>query len=293
MMGIGRTMNLRKLFIAVLCGLGCTAALPAEIVKLDRLQSLEEVAAPLDEDTLLILDVDYTLIVGCDAIWHLKGREVRYKVRTEIFENPALLLFDLYPEGYLHSRMIKALETHSMLVDPASPQLIRDLQKRGVPVIAFTASVGGPLGEIKSLADLRCGQLKAFGFSFETTFPDLGSIEFSKHPGKEFPPLFHQGVLFASNHTKGEVLPHLLSQLSWHPHRVVMVDDRLEQLQSIEKALEGTGIEFVGLHYRAAEELPYHVDEELGRFQFHHLAETGEWLHDDEARAYLAEQAAL
>ncbi len=266
--------------------------LPAEIVKLDRLQSLEEVAGPLtgplNEDTLLMFDVDYTLIVGCDAIWHLKGREVRYKVRAEIFENPALLLFERYPEGYLHGRMIEALETHSMLVDPASPQLIRDLQKRGVPVIAFTASSGGPLGEIESMADLRCEQLRAFGFFFETTFPELDSIEFSKQPGKAFPPLFHHGVLFASNHTKGEVLPHLLSQLSWHPRKVVMVDDRLEQLQSIEKALESTGIEFIGLHYRAAEELPYQVDEELARFQFHHLAETGEWLHDDEARAHLA-----
>lgn len=281
-------MKWRRLFFLLLCAM--VQPLSSQIVELDSFEHLEERAGPLDEHTLLMLDVDDTLAVGGDAIWHLKAEKLRDQIIAELIANPARTFFPHgnYPAGYLHGKVFEKFEPRSILVEPITPHLVRELQNRGVKVIAFTAATGGRLGMVESVADLRHKKLKRLGFVFDNTFPEIGFLEFPQEPGKDGPPLFHGGVLFSCGHAKGEVLLHFLPEIDCYPHKVVMVDDSLSQLQSIEKALEGSGIEFVGLHYRAAEHLPYRVDEDLARFQFRHLAEMGEWLHDDEARLHFA-----
>jgi hypothetical protein len=55
----------------------------------------------------------------------------------------------------------------------------------------------------------------------------------------------------------------------------------------VESALNELNIEFLGLHYVAAEKNSKNLDEKLGTFQFLHLVEEGEWLTDEKAREKL------
>lgn len=47
--------------------------------------------------------------------------------------------------------------------------------------------------------------------------------------------------------------------------------------------MDGTGIEFIGFHYKDVENRRRIVNEHLAKFQLMHLARNGEWLNDQEA----------
>lgn len=73
-------------------------------------------------------------------------------------------------------------------------------------------------------------------------------------------------------------------KLNWTPKTIIFLDDRMENLTSLENSLAGKGIQFYGYFYTAAKNLPGELDKEVGEMQFKHLTTHGEWL--DEKRFY-------
>lgn len=254
--------------------------LSSEIIEVDNLNCIKQELSQVDKETLVLFDVDYTLIIPDDAILRPCGQKLVKKLRSEFVESsPAT---EKYPDGYLHSQII--LRAKSSLVDQEFSLLVNELQNSGIPTIALTAAPGGKLSVIDSLADWRIKELKSFGFDFTKAFPNMPVLKFPKWADKEFYPMFKSGVLFSSKHPKGDVLKQFLEVIQWYPKKVILIDDRIEYLQSAEAVLNQIGIKFIGFYYTAAEKLPCTLDEKLAEFQFQYLAEHAKWLSDSEAK---------
>ncbi len=248
-----------------------------QIYSTSDLREIEKELATLDSDSLVLFDVDSTLIVPDDAILRPPNEDFL----EELLGGSMVQNLSTGPRYIFREILLNA--THS-LVDEESVSCIQRLQERGVPVMAFTAAPRGKVGRIASVADWRIEELKRFGFDFSSTLSEKGVIELPKSDTKEFAPLFKSGILFASLHPKGDTLQKFLHAIEWTPKRVVLIDDQLEYVQSVGKALESLKIPYTGFHYTAAQKLPCTLNRGVAQFQIRSFIEQGKWIDDVQAK---------
>jgi Protein of unknown function (DUF2608) len=85
-------------------------------------------------------------------------------------------------------------------LEPITVNLIKQLQNRGIKVIALThfntGSLGGPLGLIPSLPVWRWNKLKEIDIDFSSSFPEQQELIFSQFTSKSGRhPIFYKGIL--------------------------------------------------------------------------------------------------
>ncbi|SRR5581483_109313 len=256
----------------ILCFLVFVASLEAgEIFTTSDFARIEEVVENLDCHSIVLFDVDATLIVPDDAILRPQGKD--------LFE----LLIDGHDDRDLF-RDIRLQASHS-LVDARSTSLVQRLQKRKVPVIAYTAAPAKIRG-MHQLGNWRIDELKSHGFDFSCSFADCKVLELPKSTGQSHFPMFKSGVLFSSFHPKGDVLILFLQKMGLNPKRIIFVDDELRHVQSVVKSLERHGIACLGIHYTAAIEAPCELNPEQAAFQVNYFINKDVWLSDIESRNY-------
>lgn len=239
--------------------------LAGEIMTTADFRDVEKAMEGLDKNSLVLFDVDDTLIVPCDAILRPKGKKLFYQLIRQ-YDG------DFYREILIQAR-------HS-LVDKESVHLVQKLQRNHIPVIAFTAATAKTRGT-KELGMWRVEELKNVGFDFRSAFPDVDVLEFTKADSKVYFPLFKSGVLYTSLHSKGDILTSFIQQLKLNPNKVVFVDDKLYFVKSVVKALDQLGIPCLGIHYTAAEKYPCEVNEKRATYQVHYFIENNIWLDDN------------
>lgn len=273
----------KNLLLRLICCLfiTCFSLLEGIIFEIENLKKFEETLQKLDKSSLVLFDVDYTLLTPQDASLKPCGKGLRRKF---------LHVLDLKRREYLQS--ILALESEEELMDRSFPLLIEEMQKNNVPVIGLTALETGEYGKIKQLEDWRISQLKKFNMDFSSEFRDYNPIiltECNSYNGHY--PLFKNGVLFTNRQPKGEVLSNFLKKVGWVPNRILFMDDSIDQIKSVESAAKILGIEFIGFHYTAAEKNSCEFDPLVGEFQFKNLVENETWLRKTEAKKILEKQA--
>lgn len=254
--------------------------LSALIIEAPNLNRFEETLETIDQQSLVLFDVDETLLIPKDLILNPYAREAWNEYAKETIENPEIVPPGKYDDAYFFGQVLSKIEYK--VVDPKVVGIVRSLQRRNIKTIAFTRMPVGPLGVIPSMEDWRIGHLKKHQFDFSPAFPQFPEIKINVL-STGISSLFKQGMLCANKQDKGPVFTAFLDAIQWKPLHVVFIDNRLDYLKSVEIALEGTGIEFIGFHYRDVENRPRVVNEQLAKFQLRHLAETGEWLSDEEA----------
>ncbi|MBA3814482.1 MAG: DUF2608 domain-containing protein [Alphaproteobacteria bacterium] len=95
-------------------------------------------------------------------------------------------------------------------------------------------------------------------------------------------PVFYKGILSTDLEVKGPVLGAFLDQVKLKPHKIVMFDDDLPCLQSVQQECEKRGIAFHGYQYLGAHAKPW--DEAIVQFQADYLIKHKKWLNNDEAK---------
>jgi hypothetical protein len=235
----------------------------AEIITTNDFGVIEQEAYKLDGDSLLLFDVDATLIVPNDALLRPMGKDLFWKLIAD------------YPDRDLFREI--RMKAHHALVDDRSIDLVKNLQQNSVPVIAFTAAPCKVPG-IEELGVWRVDELKRYGFDFSPAFPNLNFIELPKKPGQPHIPLYKSGVLYSSFHSKGDVLILFLQETGLKPKKVIFVDDELKHVQSVVAALDQQGIPCIGIHYTAANEVSCDLNEEEARFRINYFVEHDVWL---------------
>jgi hypothetical protein len=150
------------------------------------------------------------------------------------------------------------------LIEKDSPKIVRNMQAKGVQVIAFTASLSGSWKDHKTKTIFnRRDKLQALGFNFSFPGRVVSYMDFAKYVDG-YPMLYH-GVLCANGENgdgKGKVLEAFLKQVSinkdgtknYIPTVIVMVDDKKANLGDIQKVLatSHTDIQFIGIEYQGA-----------------------------------------
>lgn len=248
-------------------------AAPAQIVSTGDLGAIEKELETLDSNSLVLFDVDLTLIVPNDAI--LRPASSDYLDELLGGEKVQNL-----PTGRRYVfREILTKAPHS-LIDERSLSLVRKLQERGVPVAAFTNAPRGKVGNIESVADWRVEELQRFGFDFSSTWQNKEIVELPKDQDQEFAPIFKSGIIFSSLHPKGKTLSNFLAAIDWKPKKVVMIDDEVKYVQSVGESLKTLGVSYTGFHYTGAKQLPCNLDRETAQFQVRRFFESGEWITD-------------
>ncbi len=176
-----------------------------------------------------------------------------------------VILQDLTPDEKMLWLFLSQTETEMQLIESETPQIIADIQKRGVKTVALTGAFGGVLDGV-DLAEKRILELKGLGIDFSVSF-GAKRMEF-KHLKPVFGsyPLYDRGILFACGdarksgdvNTKGDVLISFLNEMDMQPKVVLMVDDKIEFLNQVQESLSmfDPAIKFIGLQYTGALNFP-------------------------------------
>jgi hypothetical protein len=263
-------------FIAFVLMFSCN--LYAGITAITHINEAKPSLENANADTLVLFDVDRTLVMMGDQLLNSGKAGFLKKIKTY----PA---YDkLSQEEKDHLLSIVLLKTTHQIIENNAVDIIDELQKKNIKTIAFTALWTGRFGSILNMEQWRINNLKTLGLCFKNAFPDLQIIFF---PDQMESPLFKEGVLMTAQLPKGEVLRLFLNKLNWHPKKIIMIDDQLSYLESVEAVLNELKIEFQGFQYQYVEELlkKQILDEALINFQINYLLEHHDWLTDDKIQS--------
>lgn len=240
---------LKKLFFAfaiALCGLS-----EAEIIEC---QNFKEIYNHIDKETLIILDIDDTLLipkqmVGCDE-WFMH-RLADYK-KTMSDE-------DALENALKEWEAVRHL-TEMMIVEPQTEEIIADLQNQGHIVMGLTTQ-GLALATRTSL------QLKEQKIFLNLTAPSKEDLYFTVgHHGV----LFRNGILFTSGQSKAESLKQLCSSISFQPKKILFINDKASHLKDLERYALESDIPFVGLRYGYSDFRKKAFSSAIADYQFSH-----------------------
>lgn len=266
-------------FFGIFC-FSLDSSLSAKIIEASHLEEVNEYFDNLDSQSLVMWDVDHTLITPADPILQIGNESITREIYQRYLGNKTN-----ENKKELISRIFSRLPY--CLVDSRLPHLISSLQDKGIPTMAFTAMKTGSFGVISSMEHWRFHQLKKVNIDFSDFFPMYSGLNWQVTSPKAGSPAFRSGILCSDHLDKGPVLDKFLQEIAWKPTQVIFFDDTLACLTSVENTLRALNIPFVGIHYHAAEAHITPIDPEIAHRKYLTLVEKGIWLTDEEARLEL------
>lgn len=223
----------------------------------------------INKDTLVIFDVDETLIQPVDMYPINESSTQAQAIKKKLREShPEIKDWGIYED-------ILIKQVQRPLLEPMIIEKINALQKMGVIVIAVTAMNTGKYGRYDRLEHWRYEHLASFGF--EGAFNDL-IIDFEANNKK---PVFYKGILATDLSPKGPALFSFLDRIKHLPKKIIMFDDNINFLESVQMASAQRGIPFQGYLYKGAREKVW--DQDLIEMQIEHLLYHKRWLSDEQA----------
>ena len=216
--------------------------------KMITIHSFSEIDFCWDQKTLVLVDVDSTLIVPKNPILHPRAFSSYKHVVRDLFETI--------------SREQKHLLNHSIVAQPAmivenlSVGWIQNMQNNQIPIVAITAAKKGWFDQSRTdFHHIRFAQLKEQGIDFSIhCYPDQEFKSLSPTYG-DYPAMIN-GIIYSCglDNSKGDVLHELLKVYSDF-ERIVLIDDKMKHLESISAMLseQFSKIEFLGFHYQGAD----------------------------------------
>jgi hypothetical protein len=265
-------------------------ACSTEIKKINSIVEAKEELLKADKQTLVVFDIDQTLV---DLA--IKAGQARYK-NNKLFQKYSAML-----QQYIQDKQTKTPNYHEIfesklwlnippqLIELETLNIIKDLQSRGIKIIALTAIHAGKLGLINSMAKNRYEYLKKVGIDFSSSFPEQ-SIELKNFMSQRVTyPAYYKGIICAATWTehknsKGQALATFIEAIKWTPKKVLFFDDSRKNVESVVSEMKKRDIPCLGFLYRAAfipakEDL----DENILKFQFDYLKKYDEPIGDAEA----------
>jgi hypothetical protein len=235
--------------------------------KIIEIQNFREVLSHLTPETLILLDIDDTLLIpeqmlGCDEWfkYRMQSREEEMNFR----DNLEKTLAEFFSIRHL---------TKMNIVEPGSDEIVHSLQKEGYTVMGLTS-------QGLSLATRTSQQLKSNDIDFTLTSPGKEDCFLSVNGHGA---LYRNGVLFASGIPKGKAFFTCCEKIGYTPKRIVFVDDNESKLRNLEEAAISNGIEFIGLRYAYSDAQKAAFSPEIAEIQLTHST-FDRLLSDEEAK---------
>jgi hypothetical protein len=226
---------------------------------------IEEILPHVKYKSLVIFDLDNTLIRPAQVLGANEWGE--YKIQQ--FKNEGL------PTEAATKKMLQAwlkiiTQTSVITLEPSTVKVFQEIQKKGNRMMGLTIRHW-------DLSLWTLEQLDSVHISFQPNALNEKTLLFNKL-------LLRDGILFTTGAPKGESLMAFFKEVSQSPEHVVMIDDSLKHLQSVEKVLQEKKIPFIGLHYQFPEKFVKQFSPILANIEEKHM---GKILSDAEAKVYL------
>jgi histidinol phosphatase-like enzyme len=273
---IKRIIKIKKLFTLLLILSVYTKFALAEIIETTDFSAIETYLQAADSDTLVIFDIDEVIIETTDAILKPQHKKHFLKFEEELSERYS-------KEQALYLRSIIYDEENIKLVQEKILNTLNDLQNRNVKTIAITYIATGPRGRIAKFEDWGLARLTKLDIDF-SKLNNLKDHKYSEIPSKYGVPLTKNGVTFTALAEKGVLLDAILKHNNIKPRKIIFIDDKLNNLKSVESTCNNLNIPFIGIQYTAViNSKEWKFNEEIARMQFKILEKDYKWLSDQEA----------
>ncbi len=198
--------------------------------------TIEEVLVEAQLETLVILDIDNTLLRPCQMLGSDEWFQYYLKYQTSLLGNEQAALLrtlDLLRAIYA--------TTNVMPMEKQTATVVHELQKKGTIMMGLTNR--GP-----DAANMTFRHLGLIDIGLGETSPCKASFTLWRLPGT----LYQRGILFTDGKNKREALSAFFQQLSWTPKRIVYINDHRKYLEEV-SAFEKEGVSFIGLRYSVAD----------------------------------------
>ncbi len=245
------------------------SSLVAQVVEV---QNFRQLASFVNKDSFVLIDLDDTVFIPAQTL----GSDVWYRYRFSQYEAKGLDAKEAKECALADWESVRH-GTKMQLVEPDSAQVIHELQKQGIAVMAITS-------QGLSLATRSILQLKELGVDFSLTSPFKEDI-YLLNEGHGV--LYRHGIFFVSGKPKASSLALLLQQTGYCPKEIVLLDDREAHVLAMDTFCMQAHIPFQGLRYSFSDARVEAFDKDLAEEQWYHSS-FAHILSDDEAQERLA-----
>lgn len=249
----------------------------------DSYLSIFEEVEKADPETLLVFDVDETLITFKDAVLRDYAKPMRESLAATYIQS-------MSKEEYHDYRSIIMQECEWQIVEEALPSLFKKIHEKELFVIGLTAMKHGPFGRVSSMQKWRKQQLEELNFQFRSPIA-LEEKEFSQF--EKEPPYYYQGILCSGSHPKGAVLEAFLKELPHPPKKVIFCDDLQDRVASVVESMKKNKIAVTGYHYTGSKKLDRNPDPIVAKFQLTYLFKNKKWLSEKKSQEFIQQNPTL
>jgi len=251
----------------------------AEILSAPDLQIVTEELKEADAKTLVIFDIDDTLVVGKDLALKTPYKQELISEKIDAVNNQCKSMF---LTGFIWS------DYQTELIDKQALSILKDLRKRKIDTIALTSGCTGRQGNAQQAENHRIQKLKKLGIDLSWSFKKAGPFTFTDLETCGKFPMYKNGVGFSCYLPKDEILSALFDELGYEPEHIIHIDDNESHLEHVEEFCTANDISYTGFHYTYAEDHVPPLNEERADFQFKMLKEKYTWYDDKKADKALA-----
>ncbi len=245
---------MKKIYLTILMAL-CIFSCHAQITPVNHMEEVFHYFNEADSKTLAIFDVDMVLVQPSDPAFQMANMKrfssISKRIIKEVPEDKLMMFFSLM-----------TISSDPVLIETTrTPQFLRQLMQMGIPTMALTANLTGEIGPIKSMEKWRVNSLLGLEIDFSKNAPYQNSLIFddlNSYRGNHS--AYLNGILFVNGTMvpKGEAFLSFLEKTKLSPHKIIFIDDREENLKSLEVALQTLDkpIAYQGLHFLGAPRYP-------------------------------------
>lgn len=233
------------------------------LADIKQVQTMEEALAPVDDETLLIFDLDNTIMETTQTLGSDQWFEHYVHGVISDLVKAGKSKEDATKEGLQTALAVwKRIQqvTTMQLVEPNTAKLVREKQSK-IRVMGLTARPG-------DLSSTTRKQLLSLAVDLNLS-PVSKDVLIQKADHADYEAKLEKGILFSGNNKKGEMLVKLLERIQLSPKKIVFVDDKQRNVDSVEKSLnELGGILHTSMRYGAADSKVAAFDAKLAGVQF-------------------------
>ena len=250
----------------------------SEIKEITNMKDLFNYLSEAHSKTLVIFDVDMVLVQPSDPAFQMANMKRFSSIAKRIMK-------EVPSEKQITFLSLMTLSSCPILIDDHMPQYLEQIIEKKIPMMAMTANLTGEFNTIRCMEKWRVASLQRLGIHFSRSAPYQSSLVFDHLPSyRGYYSTYLEGILFVNGTqvSKGEALLSFFEKANFYPHQVVFIDDREDNLKSVEVSLQKfhPSIKYVGLHFLGAQGYPSkQISEEEFESKWQKLADEAKQLH--------------
>jgi len=231
-----------------------------------NLDNLEQYINSLPKNSVIFIDIDDTIITPQSSSFRVSDNQIN--IIDKIKKNK-----DNYP-NYEEIISNWRLSRKIVLLNENWPNFINKLKQKYLVFALTKIPETGKFGNIESIEKWRYEELKSLNIEFSQP-----SFLSNYQPGNNLP-TYYNGIFITGKKSKSETISQYLSRLN--PSKIVLIDDKLDNLQDISDFCISNHIQSECFLYREIEAIKGTPKPEIMEWQFHNLIQHEKWFEDDE-----------